>query len=243
MPMKQYSKNHTIWIGLLIVLLLGGFLSINQKAATTPQEIRQKAVTPQGVASVQLTPSSTSFTSGQSVTLTLSANIPPNYQVDGFQLEVAFSGAVPLISFKKNALVGITPVTAEMTNGGTRFRLAYITTNPQTPYATSGLTVLGAFTFTAPRGGSLTATYNTTLTKIVQNQSTEDIVGPPTNMTYTFIQPTPTPTPVLNYCGGINGSSCTYVYCSGTPCTGRLCPKTPCRVIDGLCQNHICRPR
>lgn len=188
-----------ILIGIVCIILLGGFLFISKRAAITPQELRNKAAVQNGIASVLLTPSSRSFYKGSRAAVTLTANIPIGKKIDGFQVVIDITGTNTSVTFQPAPIAGIKIVRSDIVTRpylGKRFTLMYISSNPLSPYLGSGLVTLGNFTIIPSADGSMTLSFNSTLTKITENMSTQDIVNIPKNAVYTFTTIPPTPTPI-----------------------------------------------
>ncbi|MBU1326791.1 S-layer homology domain-containing protein [Patescibacteria group bacterium] len=184
-----------------LLLAAVGFIALSIALVVTlyavrkNQELRRKAAVPGGPASIVLSPSSKDFPIGTPVALTLSANIVDK-AVDGFQVSASFSGNLPAdLSFEPASISGLILAknTLESANGGKILKLAFLTQNPSQPYANISFITLGQIAMTPREAGTITITYDTTLTKIAQNKTAQDIVNIPQEQTYIFTPP-PTPT-------------------------------------------------
>jgi hypothetical protein len=176
-------------IGLLAALLL----------VRTNQNYEKDAATPQGSANFTITPGSSNLTPNQNVDLSLTANAP-NKKIDGIQITLNFSGKTPEdIRFIPENIPGLTNVTAKLENGS--LKLALITQNPAAPFNLTSLK-LGTIKFTSPANDAMKIAFDTTQSKIIENQTSSDILLTPNVYTYNFksttITPTPTRTPSPN---------------------------------------------
>ena len=84
---KSYRALFIIF-GLLFLLL------ITIKGVQTIQDLRKRAATPNGSASIKLNPPTSVFAPGARATITLNATMP-SVNVDAFQIVANFSGTVP----------------------------------------------------------------------------------------------------------------------------------------------------
>lgn len=197
MFMKKIKRNK-LFIAAVGFIVLSIALVAILYAVRKNQELRRKAAVPGGPASIIISPSSKDFPIGTPITLTLSANIVDKI-VDGFQVSASFSGNLPTdLSFKPASISGLILAknTLENASGGKMLKLAFLTQNPSQPYANSSFISLGQITMTPREAGTITITYDTTLTKIAQNKTAQDIVNIPQEQKYTFSsQPTPTALP------------------------------------------------
>ena len=187
------KKRQGFIFGSLFLLL--GTLAMVIIATQKPQELRQKAAVPGGPAALILSPSSKDFPVGSPISLTLSANIADKI-VDGFQIFANFSGNFPVdLSFKPASISGLMLIknTFESTDSGKILKLAFVTEDPSQPYSNTSFITLGHISMFSKEQGTVVISYNTTLTKIAQNQTAQDIVDIPQEQTYTFSSP-PTPT-------------------------------------------------
>ena len=192
-------------IALLVAIILVGTLVILLFALRQSQDIRNKAAVQNGPAQLVMTPSSTSITAGSPLALTLSANTQ-NLPLDGIQVVVRFSGSIPAnLAFTKTVPTGFVSVRDTLRQDGdsTLHELLYTTPDPGSqPFRAEPIIPLGAYTGTAPQSGTMTVTFDTKLSKILQNGQAQDILRSPDNQSYEFVPgptatATPTPTPDL----------------------------------------------
>lgn len=154
------------------------------------QEFRRRAA-PGDQAPITLDPGGTQFSPNSNQKITIRANTQ-NFQVDGIQVILDFSGNIPsdLKINTPESISGLNKVAAHVQDheGNKRIFLAYITSNPQAPYSTnSNQVTLGEIEMTTPASGNLTISFNQTLTKILQNQSSDNIAHlPQTSHSYSF---------------------------------------------------------
>ena len=172
-------------------------LALTMVAVQQRQDIRQKAASPTGTASIQITPNASTMLAGSPQTLILSA-LTPSLSVDGFQIIATLSGTIPSdIAFQPATIDGthvLMPSLNKTSTNSATLTFAIVTADPQTPI-TAGLTNLGQLTFTAPSTGNLTISFDQTYSKILQNKTVQDVLRFPQNTTYTFVAPTPSPAP------------------------------------------------
>lgn len=193
MQIKQSKTLSLFWI-----LIITGILGISLVAVQKIQDFRSKASNTKGVASIILSPATSTLTPGQTVTVQLTASILDR-SVDGFQIVAQLQGQVPTnLTFTPNTPSGlqlvkntfIFPLNVPSTKTLT---LAYVTQDPTHPFSASGLVNLGSFQFTVPESGSMFIQFNPQSTKIVQTKTVEDILATPPGVTYTFASPSPIP--------------------------------------------------
>jgi len=195
MPMKKEKKT-TAFLAIIGLLVLMGALIISLSAARKPQEMRQKAATPSGSAQIFLSPTSGTFTTKTPLVIMYSANIG-SLAIDGIQIATQLTGMIPSdLSFKAATITGLTATKkiVETNAGGKLLKFVFLAT-PTKPYANNSLFTLGTLTMTPTKQGSVTISFDPTLTKILQNKTAQDILNIPQQQTYTFVTPTPTPTP------------------------------------------------
>lgn len=190
--LKHYLPCFILMTILGLGVLAATFLSLNR------QEIRNKAAAPEERVAFYLQPDSTTMTPNSSQSIKVFAN-PGILPIDGFQTIITISGTIPsdlnftpnpsTIPAMHNLIADI--VTVDNTPS---IRVAYITSDPSTPYNAHGqLVLLGTITFTAPASGSLTTTFDTQLTKSTKNGTGENLATiPAPSSTYTFSAQPPT---------------------------------------------------
>ncbi|MBI4066473.1 hypothetical protein HY411_02040 [Candidatus Gottesmanbacteria bacterium] len=185
---------------LLVAAVLLAAIIITVVGVRMNQELRRKAATPGGTASIFLTPSSTTIVEGTNAIVTLTSSIQSS-AIDGFQVVADVTGTIPGdFSFDPVVPTGLRLVVSilETSGSGRKFKLAYTTQDPHTPFVMTGFVTLGTFQWSAPAAGSLTVAFDQELTKIVQTETTSDILTFPSPETYAFVPPpTPTPTPTV----------------------------------------------
>ena len=188
--MKKYFKH----IVVLIILILGATFGVYQVKRV--QRVLPRAAVPGGPASILITPSS-EITANQPSTLLFSASTQ-NLPVDGFQIIAKISGTLPAdISFQPASPSGLQVISSSLTpdsNQNLILKMAYITTDPQSPFVASTPISLGQLKFTAPPSGNMVVSFDNVFSKISQNQTTQDILGLPQDATYTFTLPNIFPT-------------------------------------------------
>lgn len=180
-----------ILLAVLLVLLVG---------VKRSQDIRKKAAVEGGPAQILLTPGSTNVTAGSTFALTLSANTQ-NLPLDGIQVVIRFSGSIPEnLAFTQTIPSGLKALRdASRQEGSDKIHeLVYATLDPSAPpFTVNSIVPLGMYTMTAPTNGSLSITFDTNYSKILQNGVATDILQFPQDQTYAFVPgPTPTPTPI-----------------------------------------------
>ena len=187
---NNMNKRQGIILASLFLLL--GTLILVIFATQKPQELRQKAATPTGPVELIVSPSTSIVTGGTPASISLSVNIPTQTNIDGFQIIANLSGNIPMLNYEQPTLPGMTLLKYGLTGTSDTKQLSivYISDDPLKPYIGQGLISLGKIKFPAPTSGSLTLSFNTTLTKIAENQTTKDIVRVPSPITYTFVPPT-----------------------------------------------------
>lgn len=189
--MKRYI------IAFLIVFALLTAVAFGIYSVQKPKEIvPNQAATQSGTVSLNLLPSTSTLATGaQTVSMTVS--LPGGTSVDGFQVFATISGTIPSdLAFTPSTPTGTQMVLNEFQKTATtaNLKLAFITQNPQSPY-TASTANLGQFTFTAPASGQMVIAFDNTLTKVVQNSSSQDVLSIPQTATYTFgASPSPTAT-------------------------------------------------
>ena len=199
------------FITFLLILLLGGVLAISYFAVTQRQEVRQKAATPTGPASLILSPSADEFSVGKAESIKITANAA-DIPIDGYQVIAKIEGILPPdLTFVPVENTDIQVVKSEITDIDTttkQFSFAVVTKDPQKPIVQNGLLPLGEFRFTPSTAGTFSVTFDRELTKVTRNNSPgEDILSFPTDTTYTIVQPsiTPTPTDPIGSCRNSGG--------------------------------------
>ena len=195
---KKYIKEISI-ISFLVLVLIVAMLTIRNI-----QQLAKKASTTTGIATFTLTPDTTLFISGNRNTVTLNANIP-NQKVDAIQIVATVTGTIPTdLQFYVTAPSGMEVAYNNLvkTADHSTYSVVFITVDPSAPSTTNQVS-LGNFTFTNPASGNMVITFDTNLSKIVQNGTTSDILITPTTGSYNFIVPTPSPTPT-----GTPGPTC-----------------------------------
>ncbi len=190
---------------LLMIVTIGG--GVGFYLSQTSQEIRQQASSPTGTAVLTISPESTSFSPGSEQTLILKINMGvEQINIDGIQYIADISGTIPTnLSFTQATIPGLNPVTTSLidTATGKKLSVAYITTPPSVYSANNTDLVVGTLQFTVPESGSMTLTFNPTLSKILQNQTKSDVLRTPGEpQIYTFSSGsgatnTPAPTPTV----------------------------------------------
>lgn len=176
-----------------LFLLLGGLIA-GLLIVKKNQEVRRRAMTPAGTATISLNPGTSSLPAGTSQQIAVSADTKGD-AVDGFQIVVNITGSVPTdLTFIPEPPTGLQAIanTAEDITNGKKYKIAFLTADPLVPYTSSGLVELGKFTFTSPATGDMTVTYDQTISKIVKNQTSEDIAATEENVTYSFSAATST---------------------------------------------------
>lgn len=187
-------------LSLGFLLLLAAGLGVVLYGVQFAQDIRNRAAVPGGIASVSLTPASRTWTAGERVQASLTATIVGR-PINGVQVSGVMTGTVPGdFTFVPATPPGLTLATLNTTDpvsNGRLLRVAFITKDPMLPFVSTEPVVLGTMSFTAPSSGALTLAFDWTLTKIIKNDAvvTDDIVGIPVDVTYTFVPPAPTPAP------------------------------------------------
>lgn len=198
-------------IGIGIVLLAG--IAVAVFLALSRQDNRQRASTSTGTASIRfLAPGGTSMvTPNSTATITIQATGTGQSQVDGFQVVANITGSIPTnLSLEPAAIPDLTAVSSSITDvsGGKRLMLAFITKDPQKPFNANGASVtLATLRFTAPTSGTLSISPDPSLSKILQSNTSTDLLGPITNSVFSFTTPatatpivTPSPTPLPVVC-------------------------------------------
>jgi len=189
------NKHQGIILTSLFLLL--GTLILIIFATQKPQELRQKAAVPTGSETILLSPPSNTVYVGQSMTINLTTNLTGK-TIDGIQVVANISGIIPSNLTYTPATIGKLDILTHglnPTNTGKRWNVVYRTFDVLKPYTGTGIVSLGTLTFTGTQPGTMTITFDTKLTKIVQNQTTLDLVKPPITGTYIFL-PVPTASPV-----------------------------------------------
>ncbi|MBI4065093.1 hypothetical protein HY409_01860 [Candidatus Gottesmanbacteria bacterium] len=206
---NKFISPKTVIIASLILLsaLIVFLVAIKQN-----QDVRNKAAVPNGPAQYILTPASSSIPSGSPFTVTLSVDTQ-NLPVDGFQVVTKFSGTIPSnLAFDPVVPQGLKTIRNTIRDNGPDkiHELILITADPSSPpFLSNSIVSLGRYTMIAPSSGSLTVSFDTNLSKVLQNGVAQDILRYPEAQTYTFVPkstytptptftPTPTPTPVQN---------------------------------------------
>ena len=216
---KKFPVKLVLGVVLLLIVTVGG--GIGFYLSQTSQEIRQQASTPNGSGTIKISPETTSFSSGSQQTLIITVNMGvPQVDIDGIQYIADITGTIPDdLAFTEATISGLNPITASLvdTTGGKKLSVAYLTSPPNVYSANDQDLVVGTLSFTTPDTGSMTITFDPTLSKILQNQTGGDILRTPGLDTYTFgttsatNSPTPTPgsgataTPTPTPVGGTGG--------------------------------------
>jgi len=181
---------------LAIFVLLGGLIMAIILTKQN-QDIREKAATPSGTTSIVLSPGTGNLAAGSQATIAINANTG-SLSIDGFQVIATVSGTIPTdLQFVPFVPTGMQQLLSSLSAGVTRtLKLAYVTQDTQAPFS-AGSTSLGQFKFTVPASGTMTITFDNDLTKIAQNQTSQDVLAIPTPATYTFLtgDPGTSPTP------------------------------------------------
>lgn len=191
---KRINRN-TVLLGslILVAILVMILLALKQN-----QDIRNKAAVQNGPAQLIMTPGSSNVTAGSSFSITLSANTQ-NLPLDGIQVVVQFSGSVPTnLTFTQTVPTGLKLVRGILRQDSktTIHELLYTTPDPGSqPFRAESIIPLGIYIGTAPQAGTMTVTFDTNLSKILQNGQVKDILRFPNNQTYAFV---PGPTPIVN---------------------------------------------
>jgi len=189
------THNNIIFVILGFVILITS-IAITYVAVKKPQELREKAATPEGSETIFLSPSNNTAYINQSMTVNIMANLTGK-TIDGAQIVASISGTIPSnLTYTPATISDLDILTHGLipTSTGKRWQLLYRSFDVAKPYTGTGLVSLGTLTFTGTESGTMTITFDAALTKIVQNQTTNDIVQLPEPGTYTFIAPVPTPT-------------------------------------------------
>ena len=180
----------------LVLILVGGLLA-TLYVAKRNQDIRQRASTASGTATIELSPGSSTIATGSATTISLIGNMQ-NAAVDGIQFVATITPAqgatIPSdLSFQTATISGMQVASSilEATGSAMLLHVAYVIQDPTIPLITAAPTLLGTLTFTAPSTGTMMIDFDQTLSKIVQNQTTTDIAALIGSATYTFsdIQP------------------------------------------------------
>lgn len=173
---------------LLVIILIISVPFIYQTIRKTKSTDSQASV-PTGTATLVLSPATTRFSPNTAQTVDLMFNTGTE-KVDGVQAIITFTGTVPSnLVFTPSTIAGLSNVanTTTSVSGGKKVSIAFITSNPTQPYTTNSSAVkIGSFTFTAPDSGSLSVSFDTTLTTSIKNGNSQDILKTPDNATYTF---------------------------------------------------------
>lgn len=202
---KKFPVKLVLGSLLFLVVAIGGgagfYLSQNS------QELRQQASVPNGTGTIKITPATTDLPAGSQQTLIISINTGVSQiDIDGVQYIADITGTIPDdLAFTEATITGLSPITASLvdTSSGKKLSVAYLTSPPNVYSANDQDLVVGTLSFTTPDTGSMTVTFDPTLSKILQNQTGGDILRTPGSDTYTFSaaeasnSPTPTPTPDL----------------------------------------------
>ena len=197
---------------LAIFVFLGGVI-LAVLATQKKQSITGEAAVPTGPASISLVPGTSSINQNTPVSIDIKASIPSGNSVDGFQVVATISGTIPVdLNIQPATPSGMTTVLNSVTSSpsGVTLKFAYITQSPSSPF-TGIETNLGKISFTAPGSGVATISFDSLLTKIVENQTSQDIVAFPVSATYTFLAATASPNPTTSAAPTSSpvGSTCT----------------------------------
>lgn len=208
-PAKSNKK--FIIAGIVLILLVIGGLGASLLLVREPQDVRQQASTPTGTSRILLAPATGSFPAGSAQKLQVKVNIGGTTKIDGVQFVATLSNTIPQnIAFKPANIEGLRLIINSLSDAedGKKLTVAFVTT-PPTPFTGSANDlVLGELEFTAPGEGDFNITFDPTLSKIIQNQTTDDILKTPPSYTYSFTggggssTPTPTPTATPGTGGG-----------------------------------------
>lgn len=202
-PRKKLNNKMFMQIGAVVVLvlvLLGG--GVGMYLMSQSQDTRQQASTPTGTGRVFVDPRTSTLPAGPqqvAVKFNMGGEIP----VDGVQIVVEITGTIPAdLDFAENtSLQGMTFVNGTFSDipNGKKLTIGYLASPG--PFVTPILDVnLGTITFTAPTTGNMTVKFDPQLSKVIRNQTGDDILKTPTEVTtYTFggsggeTSPTPSP--------------------------------------------------
>ncbi len=200
--LKHYLQKHLYLLILLGLMLFG--LASAFTLTTFSQDIRNQAATATA-GNLTLTPASSNLTPSQNHTIQIRASSGFE-QVHGFQVVANLSGNIPPnIQLTPSDINGLKLAFSSLqdTSNGKQIKLAFITTDPNTPYTSNDFTInLANLTFTAPEQGELNVQIDTSLSKFNHAQSGQNILGLSTS-SYTYVfqetlggtQPDPSPTP------------------------------------------------
>lgn len=193
--MKQFLTRINKYLPFIGLLIVAGAFLVFYFASQQKQDVRKKAAVVRGRAVLVVSPENeTKFAKDSLVSVNVAISLQ-SIAVDGFQLvatltgdtsgDLTFQPALPPEGMR--AMVNqIIPAT---NNQPATLKVAYITQDPNVPYAKEGLVPLGTITMTAPGQGSLAISFDQTASKVTQHISTEDILEISGNPTYTFYTP------------------------------------------------------
>lgn len=214
----------------LLITFLGGVLAISYFAVTQRQEVRQKAATSEGAATLILSPSAREFSVGKTESIKVTAHAADS-SIDAYQVVAKISGSIPPdLTFVPAENSGIQIVKSELTDSDTSgklFTLAAVTKDPKHIAQRGSLIPIGEFRFTPQTTGSFSVSFDQTLTKVTKGKASDkNILNIPSDETFTVVEPSETATSALTP-GATPGATCgnnlcetsEYVPCpAGTKC-------------------------
>jgi len=198
-----------------LLLILGGLVILGGLAAglissQKPQEIRKKASTPQGVATISLSPAVGTYQVDQSFPVSIKFD-PKGIAISTIALRITypFSGQTPEVSASNIQIDSQLLSSGDWTcpikqiyseNGRVTIDISCANTNPS-GFTTSRETTLASFTLTPsqlPASNPVVLSFDPTETKINRKSDGTDILSTPTSTgSYTITSRQITPTPTL----------------------------------------------
>ncbi len=162
--------------------------------------VKTHAAFTESYARVVVTPVPGKYTSGETLTLELSASLQA-VSIDGIQVFGTLSLNTPatITYARPQAVAGLSQVLDTFTlsndNKNASFSLSFITIDPTIPFDSEGLVSLGTITINSAQPGRFTLRFDNDRSKAIVHNELIDILTTPPAIVYDFALPTPTPTP------------------------------------------------
>lgn len=193
-------KNNKVLLSLLVVAGLAISLILSVYGISLITNVTQKASSTIGNSMITLSPASGNYVPGKINSVAIAANIPTNNNVDGIQIIANISGISPnLLNFSpvvpSNMKLIYNTISQGASTSSSVLKLIYISNSPTVPVVGS-VYKLGALVFDSTKvNPNVKISFDTTLSKIAQNLTTNDILLPPQTENYFFRYPRPTESP------------------------------------------------
>lgn len=162
------------------------------------QDIRRRAATPTGTATVSLSPSTgASFNVSQNQSEILLYLTLGSQSMDGVQLILTATGVIPNnLGFVPETIGGLRLISnkVERSSLQTKLTVSYITTDPKVTFSNSQQILIGRLKFTPTNQGTFSVSFDQTLSKIMRSSDRADILRFPNTYVYTVTNPNATAT-------------------------------------------------